>query len=125
MINSLSQPNTKESVQLLRSQFAGFLGEVGIVYTHEGFAESMVSEGVLLKPGKADRYRMASPLIDGLIRTRVIPTQFSDAPVTIPLVQDNSSALRFEHTDRITEILRQRTHFQGMLLVVQGVDRAS
>ena len=57
---------------LLRSQFAGFLG--GVTLTDENAkkdADNLTSEGVLLKPNPAMAcYRMASPLVDGVICRR-------------------------------------------------------
>ncbi|KAM6503837.1 hypothetical protein JOM56_000780 [Amanita muscaria] len=91
MIQSLSHPKAYNSLILLRSQFVGFLDEVELKnQTEENLADFLTSEGVLLKsePAKA-RYRMASPLVDGLIRNRLIPLIFRNAPSSaLPLQND-------------------------------------
>jgi hypothetical protein len=47
--------------------------------------EFLTAEGILLKPDASiTRFRMASPLIDGFIRTRVIPLLFPNTPAAIP-----------------------------------------
>jgi|SRR6266550_1618572 len=82
MIQSLSRAENSSSVDLLRSQFAGFLGDVTL--TDEDAkkdADILTSEGVLLKPNHhRPCYRMSSPLVDGLIRNRLIPAIFRNAP---------------------------------------------
>jgi hypothetical protein len=75
---SLRQPQSQEAVSLLRSHFAGFLSEVEISDANETqrrLAEFLASEGVLLKHDlRQGVYHMASPFIDTLIRSQVIPT---------------------------------------------------
>jgi len=89
MILSLTRAEYSSSVDLLRSQFAGFLGNVTL--TDEKLkmdADTLTSEGVLLKPNPALAcYRMASPLVDGLIRNKLIPTRFPNAPSSPPPLQ--------------------------------------
>ncbi|KAM6503752.1 hypothetical protein JOM56_000695 [Amanita muscaria] len=70
------------SLLLLQSHFVGFLEEVELKdQTEEDLANFLTSEGVLLKPDPAKpNYRMASGLVDVLIRTRLIPLKFRDAP---------------------------------------------
>ena len=98
MIISLLHPNAKAAVQLLRSRFAGFLGNVDIGFD-ENLADFLTAEGVLLRPDRvATQYCMASPLIDGLIRTRVIPIQFPNAPSTAPPTQSDPNTLSVLHT---------------------------
>ena len=77
------------SVDLLRSQFAGFLGDVTLTDEKaKKDADTLTSEGVLLKPNPAMAcYRMASPLVDGLIRNQLIPARFSNAPSSPPPLQ--------------------------------------
>lgn len=96
IIISLRRPEANPAVKLLRSQFAGFLDDVTLhTSEEEELADGLTAEGVLLRPDvKETRYRMASPLMDGLIRTRVIPHQFSSAPSTAPPFRNNGISLR-------------------------------
>lgn len=90
MITSLSKPNALDAVFFLRSYFAGYLDGVEVGAANISFANFLTTEGVLSKPFLSkDIYRMSSPLIDGLIRTRVIPMCFPDGP-SIPLPYQNS-----------------------------------
>ena len=94
MIKSLCRPEAKAAVTLLRSDFAGFLDVVTVLCSDCGLVDFLTAQGVLLKPDAVrPHYRMASPLIDGLIRTRVIPVQFPNAP-TIPPIQSDGKVLR-------------------------------
>jgi len=98
MIDSLCHPDAKPAIQLLRSQFAAFLGNVAIE-TDVALADFLTAEGVLLRPDvTATQYHMASPLIDGLIRTRVIPIQFPNAPSTAHPAQSDPNTLSVLHT---------------------------
>ncbi|KAF8350347.1 hypothetical protein F5887DRAFT_1069378 [Amanita rubescens] len=94
MIQSLSRPETSSAVDLLRSRFAGFLGEVILTDKKaKEDADTLTSEGVLVKPKPATAcYRMASPLVDGLIRNQLIPAIFPNAP---------SSPLPRQHTGHV------------------------
>jgi hypothetical protein len=95
MIISLRRPDANPAIQLFRSKFAGFLGDVTI-YTDkdEELADFLTAEGALLRPDVDTRlYRVASPLVDGLIRARVIPVQFPNAPSTPPPFRNNKTAL--------------------------------
>jgi hypothetical protein len=85
MVKRLCLPDAKPAVQLLRSHFAGFLGFVTLSPSDAMLADFLTTEGVLLRPDLAQtRYCMASPLIDGLIKSRVIPAQFRSAPSIAP-----------------------------------------
>ncbi|KAF8347795.1 hypothetical protein F5887DRAFT_1072145 [Amanita rubescens] len=94
MIESLSRVEASSSVSLLRSLFAGFLGDETLTDPNmEKDANTLTSEGVLLKPDYVRPcYRMASPLVDGLIRNQLIPARFRNAP---------SSPLPLQHTGDI------------------------
>ena len=91
MIYSLSRQEASSSVNLLRSRFAGFLGDVTLTAKKaEEDADTLTSEGVLLRPDPDMAcYRMASPLVDGLIRNQLIPDKLPNAP---------SSRLPLQHT---------------------------
>lgn len=90
MIKSLSRAAAASSANLLRSEFAGFLGDVTLTDMQAiADANSLTSEGVLAKPNPAiARYRMTSPLVDGLIRNQLIPTVFPNAPSLLLPLQD-------------------------------------
>jgi hypothetical protein len=93
MIKLLRLPEARDAVQLLRSRFAGFLDNVILQPYDEELADFLTAEGVLLRPGAALHYRMASPLIDGLIRAQVIPFQFPNAPSAVPPCGSNQAGL--------------------------------
>src|SRR5271154_1009751 len=60
MIDSLHQDYATDAVRLLRSYFAGFLGEVEVSESQRGLVDFLTAEGVLLRPDpRAWRYRMA------------------------------------------------------------------
>ena len=65
------------------------------------------SEGVLIRPDVQQlKYHVASPLIDGLIRMRVIPSLFRNAPVVpIPDVRTNVPDILFIF-DGVSQMLR-------------------
>jgi hypothetical protein len=90
MITSLRNPNVSEAVSFLRSYFAGYLDNVEVGKENIFLANFLTTEGVLSKPSLSKNfYRMSSPLIDGLVRTIVIPGCFPDAP-SIPLPYQTS-----------------------------------
>ena len=91
MIQSLSRAEASSSVDLLRSRFTGFLGDVTLTDEKaKKDADTLTSEGALLKPDPAMAcYRMASPLVDGLIRNQLIPAIFPNAPSS-PLPRQNT-----------------------------------
>src|ERR1700722_4288384 len=95
MLSALRRPEANLAVKLLRSRFAGFLDDVTLhTDEDEELADFLTAEGVLLKPdARTARYRMVSPLVDVLIRVRVIPAQFPRAPPTIPPFRNNGKSL--------------------------------
>ena len=81
MVNYLKAPIAHAAVRLFRTAFAGFLGEVEVIDRDEDLADLLTSEGVLSRPNRAHlKYHVTSPLIDSLIRLKVIPHQFPAAP---------------------------------------------
>lgn len=91
MVRSLSRAESSSCVDLLRSRFAGFLGDVTLIREDEKKnADTLTSEGVLIKPDhRRSCYRMSSALVDGLIRNRVI---FRNAPLSpIPYCQQTGN----------------------------------
>lgn len=95
MLSSLSRPQAKASITLLRSRFAGFLDVVDLKDDAEqALGNFLTSEGVLLKPDPAQpHYYMASPLVDGLIRNKLIPQLFPGSPSSAPPLQDEGRGL--------------------------------
>ena len=90
ILRSFARPEAAATVTLLRSCFVGFLDEVELKDDVErDLADSMVSIGALLKPDSVrPYYRMASPLLDGLIRCRLIPNKFPDSPSSVLPYED-------------------------------------
>lgn len=103
MVENLAEENARDVVQLYRSLFAGFLGNVDISYHDEALADYLTLEGVLLRPDVQQRkYQVASPPIDGLIRMRVIPSLFRNAPVVpIPDIRTNVPDILFILTESL------------------------
>ena len=89
MIRSLSRVEASSSINLLCSRFAGSLDDVTLTDKDAmKDADFLTTEGVLLRPDpKVACYRMASPLMDGLIRNQLIPARFPNAPSSIPVLQ--------------------------------------
>jgi hypothetical protein len=86
IVNSLHDPQANNAAHLLRNHFAGSLDDVFLnTVEEETLADFLTSQGVLLKPDVSQRkYNMASALVNGLIRTRFIPSKFPNAPSTLP-----------------------------------------
>ena len=117
MIRSLScaLAEASSSVDLLRSRFAGFLGDVTLTDGKlKEDADNLTSEGVLLRPDPVKAcYRMSSPLVDGLIRNQLIPARFPNAP---------SSPLPLQPTGDvdILGILVESVKFFDKALIING-----
>ena len=72
MIESLLRLESHAAVVLLRSRFAGYLQLVEVTGEDEKLANFLTVEGVLLRPDITEpRFRMASPLLDGVIQTEL------------------------------------------------------
>jgi hypothetical protein len=72
-------------VDLIRSHFVGFLDLVPVCDLDRPLADFLTSEGVLIRPNiYAGEYRVASPLIDGLVKRFVIPKKYPGAPSDTP-----------------------------------------
>ena len=100
MLASLCRLEARDSMTLLRSRFVGFLEDVILQNPAEADAANfLTSEGVLLKPDPArPHYHMASPLVDGLIRNKLIPRLFPDSPSSTPPLQDEGEGLHVLNT---------------------------
>ena len=84
MVDSLLSEKATSAVDLLRSDFLGFFGDISIYNAEQQkHADFLTAEGVLLKPEiDAATYHMASPFVDSLIRQHVIPKKYPNAPST-------------------------------------------
>lgn len=92
MRSSLMRPNAEAALKLLRSHFAGYLEPVELPEGHENLADFLTTEGVLLRPNWKQRsYHMTSPLLDGYIRTSVLPARFSRTPSIFPQFQKTAN----------------------------------
>lgn len=92
MVSSLRSEEATNAVDLLRSNFLGFLGNVSIADDEkQNQADFLTAGGVLLKP-EADVavYHIASPFIDLLICLHVIPEKYPNSPSTpVPKLFEN------------------------------------
>ena len=92
MINSLVNLKADPAITLLRRRFLGYLNDVDLNDGDKASADFLTSEGVLLKP-YSDRlcYRMSSPLVDGLIRTKLLRVLYPLTPPGPPLLRVDRS----------------------------------
>jgi hypothetical protein len=75
----------QNALDLLRSYFTGFLGEVQLEGNDVKLAKALTAGGILIKQtALGTSFRMASPLIDGFIRTRLFPFISPNAPAVPP-----------------------------------------
>src|SRR3954463_14670863 len=78
MVDSLLSEKATSAVDLLRSRFIGFLGDVSIEdATKKMQADFLTAERVLLKPEiDGNHYCMASALVDSFIRQHIISQRY-------------------------------------------------
>ena len=95
MLRSLARLEAAPAVALLRSSFVGFIGEVELKnYAERDLADFLTSEGALLRADAVQpHYCMASPLLDGLIRTTLIPSAFPASPSSALPLQDGEKGV--------------------------------
>jgi len=98
MRNSLLKPAAEPALCLLRSRFAGYLEDVTLSESEEDLANFLTSEGALLRPTQELVYRMVSPLLDGYIRTSILPSKFSRTPSIAPPFNNNTRSLNVLET---------------------------
>jgi len=66
---------------------------------YENLADFLTTEGVLLKLNRKQRlYHMSSPLLDGYIRTSILPARFSRTPLKPPEFEFQKNSKRYSHT---------------------------
>lgn len=93
MVESLRRPEAEDAVDLLRSRFLGFPGDVTVL-DEQDLADSLTAESVLLRPDALSQtYRMTLVLVDGLLRRRVIAYKFRSAPPTEPPFDNSRQSL--------------------------------
>ncbi len=91
MRDSLLKPAAEPALRLFRSRFAGYLEDVTLPESDEDLANFLTAEGVLLRPTQERVYCMASPLLDGYIRTSILPSKFSRTPSIAPTFNNTGS----------------------------------
>jgi hypothetical protein len=104
MRKSILQDSAEAALRLLRFHFAGYLDNVEVSLEQEEYADFLTEEGVLLRPAAARSYHMASPLLDGYIRTTVLPFKFCRAPPIPPPFEGIGSKLHV--MDALVESLK-------------------
>ena len=136
LVKSLMKPTTEAALGLFRSHFAGYLGDVELFDEQEvTLADFLTTEGVLLRPdGTKPIYHMASPLLDGYIRTSILPAKFSRTPSIVPPTQikNNEATLdvlgvlkeSVKYLDRDTIRLAVSRSYKTALVKVGGLSRA-
>ncbi len=93
MLDSLESLKADPAITLLRRRFLGYLDDVGVTDDEKASADLLTSEGVLLKPyPDLLYYRMSSPLVDGLIRTKLLCSLYPLTPLG-PLLRRNGDPL--------------------------------
>ena len=118
MRTSLVSPSAEAALDLLRTRFAGYLEDVTIPESDETLADFLTAEGVLLGPTQRLTYRMASPVLDGYIRTSILPLKFSRTPLVAPPFQKNEAVLD------VLETLKESLRFFDKTTIRLAVDRA-
>ena len=94
----LSLEKHEDAVSLLRCYFCGFLEDVTQPITDVLIGDFLTAQGVLIKRDlKGQTYSMASPLIDGLIRSRV---SVESVPYAIRHL-DRSQGVFFQSTSHL------------------------
>ena len=92
MLDSLENLKADPAITLLRRRFLGYLNDVGVTDDEKQSADLLTSEGVLLKTYPDQLYyRMSSPLVDGLIRTKILRVLYPlTPPGVLPRRNDDS-----------------------------------
>ncbi len=105
---SLLKPTAEPALSFFRSHFAGYLGDVELVERqHETLADFLTAEGVLLRPDDGKPiYHMASPLLDGYIRTSILPAKFSRTPSIAPPTQTKNNEVTLDVLEVLKESLK-------------------
>lgn len=94
MVESLRRDEARDAVNLLRSCFLGFPGDVVVLDKEEHLVDFLTSEGVLLRPDPlVPIYHIASALVDGLLWRKVIAYKFRNAPSAEPPLQNSGKSL--------------------------------
>jgi len=96
LVKSLMKPTAQAALDLFRSHFAGYLGNVELFDEQEvTLANFLTTEGVLLRPDETKAiYHMASPLLDRYIRSSILPAKYSRTPSIVPPTKTKTTKLR-------------------------------
>jgi len=92
MFDTLENLKADPAITLLRRHFLGYLGDVCVTDDEKPTPDLLTSEGVLLKTDPDQLYyRMSSPLVDGLIRTKLLRALYPlTPPGVLPRRHDDS-----------------------------------
>ncbi|RUS14156.1 hypothetical protein BC937DRAFT_94264 [Endogone sp. FLAS-F59071] len=93
MIKSLSKDSSRKANDILRSYFLGYQDVVRLTNQNDiACANILVSEGVLISiESQTNSFKMSSPLVDSIIRQRVLPLLDTHAPKTAPIKLENGA----------------------------------
>ncbi len=136
LVKSLMKPTAQAALGFFRSHFAGYLGDVELFDEQEvTLANFLTTEGVLLRPDRTKPiYHMASPLLDGYIRSSVLPAKYSRIPSIVPPTQTKNNEATLDvlrvlkesvkYLDSDTIRLAISRSYKTALVKVGGVSRA-
>ncbi|RUS20152.1 hypothetical protein BC937DRAFT_86262 [Endogone sp. FLAS-F59071] len=93
MIKSLSKDSSRKANDILRAYFLGYQDVVRLTNLNDiACANFLVSEGVLISiENQTNSFKMSSPLVDSIIRRRVLPLLDTHAPKTAPIKLENGT----------------------------------
>lgn len=91
-LKSLENRKADPAISLLRRRFLGYLNNVRVNDGEKESADFLTSEGVLVKDhSDQPYYRMSSPLVDGLLRTKLLRVLYPLTPPGPLLLRDNDA----------------------------------
>ncbi|ORZ08255.1 P-loop containing nucleoside triphosphate hydrolase protein [Lobosporangium transversale] len=101
MVDSLLSESATDAVNLLRTDFIGYLGDISITdMEQQGLADFLTAEGVLIRLDDSN-YRMASAFIDSFVRRYIIPSKYPNAPSESPPKEGQEALLNILETMKI------------------------
>ncbi|ORY89524.1 hypothetical protein BCR41DRAFT_365995, partial [Lobosporangium transversale] len=117
MVDSLLNESATDAVNLLRTDFIGYLGDISITdMEQQRLADFLTAEGVLIRLDGSN-YRMASAFIDSFVRRYIIPLKYPHAPSESPPKKRGGSL-------DILEIMKIALRFFDKDLILQAEDRS-
>ncbi|KAF9896603.1 hypothetical protein BX616_007128 [Lobosporangium transversale] len=101
MVDSLLSESATDAVNLLRTDFIGYLGDISISdMEQQRLADFLTAEGVLIRLDGSN-YRMASAFIDSFVRRYIIPSKYPHAPSESPPKESQGELLDILETMKI------------------------